>query len=317
VKNVFIAIVALFGAAVSASDAPVDVYVELLPPVVPFHRQAEYRIVVDVTGDVSVLLPDMVGKFGGVDVADVRRHSKVLKDGRRRLVESYVLDPIVAATYAIYPAEVQWGPEKKSVVVPSPALRVRELTEAEIEAAEAFAPIAGPLSVPKPLWLRPEFWLAVVAVGALAGALVVFGLTRREKAERAAAAPPPWEVAYERLRVLDEQNLPEAGRYKPYYIELSSILRYYIEDRFHLHAPEQTTPEFLDAAARSGLLSEVHQRLVAHFLRHCDRVKFARYEPTVEEMERSFEVVLQFVDETAPPPEHEGEGDWHEEVAVA
>ena len=59
---------------------------------------------------------------------------------------------------------------------------------------------------------------------------------------------------------------------------------------------------FLAAAAVSGVLTEQHQRLVAGFLRHCDLVKFAQYVPTVEEMERGFTAVLQFVDETVPIP---------------
>jgi hypothetical protein len=112
-------------------------------------------------------------------------------------------------------------------------------------------------------------------------------------------------VAYRRLRELDERHLSEEGRYEPYYVDLSAILRYYIEDRFHLRAPEQTTQEFLAASSTTGLFTGDHQQMLSELLKHSDRVKFAQYVPTVPEMERSFSAVLQFVDETVPKPEEQ------------
>ena len=106
---------------------------------------------------------------------------------------------------------------------------------------------------------------------------------------------------------LDERHLPKAGRYEPYYVDLSAILRYYIEDRFHLHAPEQTTPEFLAELSGSGYLDEGHERFLGAFLRHCDLVKFAQYVPTVNDMELRFTEVLRFVDDTVPSREEETE----------
>jgi len=288
-------------AGAAAADAPVEVQVTLEPPVIPFHRQARYTIAVDVAGDIEVKLPDMIGKFGGVDVHDVKRDIKPLKGERKRVTETYILDPILAATYPIAPAQVLWG-EGSKIVLPSPALRVRNLTEAETAAAERFEPIAGPVSAPKPFWLTWPFWAALCAGVVLVVCAVMYWLRRRERIERATSPPPAWQVAYERLRELDQRQLAQSGNFEVYYVDLSAILRYYIEDRFQLRAPEQTTPEFLGEAASSGVLSEVHQRLVASFLRHCDRVKFAQYRPMLEEMERGFEVVLRFVDETVPEP---------------
>ncbi|HOZ49001.1 MAG TPA: hypothetical protein PLO37_11300 [Candidatus Hydrogenedentes bacterium] len=303
-----LAIALISTATVWADDTPadaasVDVRVVLDPPVVPFHRPARYQLIVEVTGDVEVKMPDLLEEFAGIEVHDVERATEAIKGGHKRITDTYILDPVLKGTYAIAPAKVQWGPDAKTIIVPSPALRVRDLTEEELAAAERFEPNAGPLSVTKPFWLAWWFWAAsgVATVGLVAGMVLL--LKRRRKAEREVPSRPAWEIAYERLRELDERQLARAGKFEPYYVDLSAILRYYIEDRFRLHAPEQTTPEFLDAAARRGTLSDQHQRIVADFLRHCDRVKFARYEPTVEQMEKSFEVVLRFVDETVPEPE--------------
>jgi hypothetical protein len=142
------------------------------------------------------------------------------------------------------------------------------------------------------------------AMLALAGLVwFLYRYWRRPKTVSVAPPVPAWERAYERLRALDARQLPQSSEFEPFYVELSSILRHYIEDRFMLHAPERTTPEFLAEASGAGALTEDHQKLLAGFLRHSDRVKFAKFEPTVTEMDHSMSLVLHFVDETVPKPE--------------
>jgi hypothetical protein len=306
-----IGLLAYAGASAPAVPAPaaaaaVDVRTRLEPPAIPFHRQAQFSIVVEAPEGVDVKLPDMIEKMGGVPVSDVRRDTKELGKKRVRITETYVLDPVFSGQYGIEPVEVTWG-ENESVVVAGPGLTVRDLTEAEKAEAEKFADNAGPASAPG---LLNQYWkwvaIAAAAVAALAMA-VVWAVWLRKRAEKLAPPPPAWEVAYRRLRELDERQLPEAGKYEPYYVDLSAILRYYIEDRFHLRAPEQTTQEFLAASSTSGLFSLEHQQLLSELLKHSDRVKFAQYVPSVPEMERSFASVLQFVDETVPKPMEESQ----------
>ena len=111
-----------------------------------------------------------------------------------------------------------------------------------------------------------------------------------------------------RLTELLRRHPLESGRYGAYYVDLSAILRYYIEDRFNAHAPELTTPELLRVIGEASLLGEEQQAFLAEFLRHCDRVKFARYRPSTDEMKSGYAAVKRFVDETAPQaPTHEEE----------
>lgn len=287
---------------VAAERPAVDVRVTLDPPVIPFHRQARYTIVVEAPEDLDVQLPDMVDQFGGLEVADVRRDTQPLRRGRRRIAETYVIDPVFIGNYPIQPASVTWG-DADSITVPSPGLRVRDLTEEEHQAAMRFETIAGPITPANPLLRRWELWIALGGALLIAAGTAAYLLWSRKREAQVAPPLPPWDVAYRRLQELDQRRLSKAGKFGPYYVELSGILRHYIEDRFYLHAPEQTTPEFLLAAAGSGALSEQHQRILAGFLKHCDRVKFAQYVPNEREMERSFAIVLQFVDQTVPRPE--------------
>lgn len=283
---------------------PVDVRVTLDPSVIPFHHQATLSVVVEAPNDVNVNLPELSDRLGGLLVADVNRKTESLRKDRKRITESYTVEAVFAGDYAVPPIQVTWG-DDAGIEVPVPALKVRDLTPEEKAEAEKFEPIAGPYTPPG-FFERNWHWFALggTAVLMLLGA-GLYAWTLRKRIERAAPPIPPWEIAYGRLRGLDEKHLPDAGEYEPYYVELSAILRYYIEDRFHLHAPEQTTPEFLAAASGSGALEQEHQRILADFLRHCDRVKFAQYVPNVSEMERSFATVLQFVDQTVPKPKPE------------
>ena len=81
-------------------------------------------------------------------------------------------------------------------------------------------------------------------------------------------------------------------------MELSSIVRQYLEDRFDMRAPELTTEEFLVSVSDSPDLSVAHQRLLREFLHYADLVKFARMVPGEEDIRQAIERARQFLDET-------------------
>ena len=75
----------------------------------------------------------------------------------------------------------------------------------------------------------------------------------------------------------------------------------YVEGRFGIRAPEQTTKEFLQAARHHPSIREDHQRMLAAFLRAADMVKFAAQRPGPAECDRGIDAVL--VDEGGPVDE--------------
>ncbi len=130
--------------------------------------------------------------------------------------------------------------------------------------------------------------------------LVKLFLNKIKKGQKEFAYPskPAHQIAYEALELLRNKNLPVIGNVKEYYIDLSDIVRHYIENRFDIRAPEMTTEEFLFSLRDSGDLTGTHKNLLKEFLSHCDMVKFAKYGPTQEEIEGSFNVAKKLVDET-------------------
>lgn len=300
--STFVVVAVLFSAGAFGAADGVEVSVSIDPAVIPFHRQAAYTITVEAPNDADVKLPDMVGHFGGVNVYGVPEYREESIGGhRKRIRETYTLDAIWPGVYAIAPAEVHIG-DTEVVTMPSPALRVRALTEAEETEAMLFED-GAPAALPPAQWLLAPWQIAaIVAVVLIAAAVGAYMMRRRRGPAAPVIRKMPWEVAYERLKALDQRGLPEQGKFDSFYVDLSAILRYYIEDRFHVHAPEQTSPEFLAEVSAKGVFSADQRQMLGLFLRHCDLVKFARYEPTVKQMEGSFAEVLRFVDETAPRP---------------
>jgi len=79
---------------------------------------------------------------------------------------------------------------------------------------------------------------------------------------------PAHEIAFRALQELVADNPAEKGEVKLFYQRLSHILRCYIENRFSLHAPEQTTEEFLDNLRSSEDLNRRYNSLLKSFLEH-------------------------------------------------
>jgi hypothetical protein len=93
----------------------------------------------------------------------------------------------------------------------------------------------------------------------------------------------PRRYALGLLRQLEEERLPDQGLFDPFYVQLTRIVRQYIEQRFELKAPEQTTQEFLSELVHQSHFDSSMQQLLSHFLMEADLVKFAKVEPSFDE----------------------------------
>ncbi len=300
--------------------AQVQVEAILEPSEVPYYKQSFLRLVVEAPEGVEVKLPDLrpiliEAKLLNDQSAVADYSKEPLEEGRVRTTETYALDPIFVQDYTFAPISIAVGDE--TVTVPGPTLRIRELTEAEQVAVEQFdgAVVGGPAAMSRPLTERWQFWtlLAVMLVGTLV-ALIYWWRTHKQLQELDSEIDS-WAQALMRLDNLSERNLPRQGHYETYYVDLSAILRYYIEGRFQLHAPERTTQEFLAEMMAGDTFDADQQSFLKTFLRLCDRVKFAKHQPGIIEMEESFVQVRKFVEDTIP---HEMEVDTEtDEEAVA
>jgi hypothetical protein len=142
-------------------------------------------------------------------------------------------------------------------------------------------------------------WFAVFVVVVLIVAVLIIVKSRRKKevvAQRVFRSAHA--IAFGRLKELEGEGLVSAGKLKVFYERVSNILRYYIEDRFTLKAPERTTEEFLFELKSATVLADGDKDSLEKFLRHCDLVKFAKHEPDDEQVRLTVDLVRDFVDRT-------------------
>ena len=99
------------------------------------------------------------------------------------------------------------------------------------------------------------------------------------------------------LENLKAKKLWQQGKVKEYHIELTDILRHYIEKRFTVGAMEMTTSEIMTALQNKKDLEESREDLQM-MLQLADLVKFAKYAPSPIENENSMDKAFEFVRKT-------------------
>ncbi len=158
---------------------------------------------------------------------------------------------------------------------------------------------AGPGKLDPDVGGPPWMWILLgVSAVAVLGAGGVLVLRSRKQRAQVAARRSAYDEAVAKLGALEQRGAPDAESTDAWFVELSAIVRDYLEQRYEIRAPELTTEEFLQVASRNSNLKTDHRALLSAFLERADRVKFAGYRPDREESLASLEVARKFVEDT-------------------
>jgi hypothetical protein len=164
--------------------------------------------------------------------------------------------------------------------------------------ANAGAAIEAP-GEPFPTPFRGWWWVAAAAAAVAAGG-AAWLLLRRARTRRAAdeVELPPHVKALRALHRLRDASRTTPAQIEAFYVEVSQVLRVYLEERFGLHAPERTTEEFLRELEGGEELAKGHRRELERFLSQCDLVKFAAWVPGEAEHQTTWQLAAAFVEAT-------------------
>ncbi|MEO6759169.1 MAG: hypothetical protein ABIO24_06920 [Saprospiraceae bacterium] len=113
---------------------------------------------------------------------------------------------------------------------------------------------------------------------------------------------PPYELARKKLEVLARKNLWQSGQLKPYYAELTFILREYLQKRYGIPALESTTEETLAYLEQRDFPPALRQSLT-ETLQQADLVKFAKSSPPEFFHAQALQQVQMLVETTRPQPD--------------
>lgn len=154
-------------------------------------------------------------------------------------------------------------------------------------------------------WRKLAVSLAVGLLGAAVLSLLVLYLVRRFRKRRRQIKDIPREapevIARRRLNSEELQKLLEKREPKPYYTELTDIVREYLEGRFAIPAREQTTTEILQASESCDL--QGGRPFLRELFRVADWVKFAGAAAPFERWAADRDRTRQFVETTTPTAE--------------
>ncbi len=296
------------------SRGPVDVVVETDRKQLSIADRLNLTITVNAEEDYKVELPppidNKLAKFGIVDFSTSQ--PKLLDDGRVQIKRKYILEPFLSGEYVIPPLKILfWKKDahdgkKSSVETEKIKILVTSVLPDDLKDFKVHE-IVGPVRLPRSykalIWVLPILIIIILVIGAL---LIRRRRYLKEQAEKIPALPPH-EKALRALDALRNEKLVERGEIKKFYQKVSLILRVYIEDRFGLRAPEQTTEEFMETLRETNALPVKYQSLLEDFLTHCDMVKFAELQPNDIEIKKTFESCRAFIVGTIERDTDEGQ----------
>lgn len=283
-----------------ATRGPVTVRLRVTPESPLLSDVVTVDVTIESDDGVDVELPSMHGPLGAFTVRDFDEGLPALEGERRVQRLRYTVEPLATGTQLVRPVRVTFftgdGDARKRHRVATDPLKV-EVRVASDDATPDLAAIEGPrglVDVPAPL-LPFAWWWLLVGGGVVAIAIGSWWWRRRRRGPAPERRYTPEELAYLELQELIAADLVAKRDYSGFYVELTGIVRRYIERTTDIHAPEQTTEEFLAAMRGRGDFALERQQRLADFLEAADLIKFAGQIPGAEEIEASFDRAKAFV----------------------
>ena len=257
-----------------------------------------YRLTITHDSSISLTPPPIGANLGAFDVKDYEADDLTrLDDGRVKLESRFVLSTFTTGDYIIPPIPIEFftADSVRKILISEPVpIKVKSLIAEGADTAD-IREVKGPVSFDAGV----SVWYYIVAVAVIALALIGFLLWRRyrrKKEEEPVDTRRPWEIAFEDLARLDQDDLPAAGEFKQYYVRLTEIIRGFFGRVYRFAALDMTTEEFLGRATDENIDETMYDRIKA-FLMHADLVKFAKYVPETERITSDFDEAREIIDQ--------------------
>ena len=281
----------------------IDIKVDAEPTQVDVARDFFVTLTFTAPVGTTLALPDLRDRFTGFRVAeDFTEDPVAAADGSTTLVSRWRLVPEpVAPKYRLAPfvvtvmSQSSLDVRHSSSDTPSQTSQTSQTSfytsPVYFTSPAAREPVTGDMEIDPKKDLPPLSWKLVgwcALALALAAALVlgVWWTIKKIREMVRVHRMSPIERAYYELDRLLKKGLPGRGLYKDFYVELTMVVRRYVERKYGVKAPNMTTQEFLGELARRADDATVAQiggsAALKEFLESADLVKFAGVEATPE-----------------------------------
>ncbi|NOY89075.1 MAG: hypothetical protein GXO93_06770, partial [FCB group bacterium] len=257
-----------------------------------------YKITITYDSTYQLVPPPLGANLGAFDVKDYKPDIITrLPDGRIKSENIFILSTFTTGDYIIPPIPIVFilpDSSRKALLSESVPIKVKSLLIGANDSTDV-----------KPLKPQYEFkrnltpyyiWGGVILLLLIVIAVFIWLKVKRKKEPKEPVdLRPAWEIAFEKLVLLKQKELLSKEEYKLYYIELTEILRAYLEKMLEINVLDMTTEEFLATIKENHLPHDFYER-VESFLNHADLVKFAKYIPELKRAQDDFDEVHNMIE---------------------
>lgn len=284
---------------------PVTASVTITPGAPRIGDPISLQVEVSSAPDVEVFMPEFGQSMDRFTILDFAPREFTDEEGRTVAVQAYTLEAPRSGRLALPPLMIEFvdhRPDHEPAPEGEDAYEI--LTEriafdvASVLPEDADADLVPPRGNIEALPGDAPPWWVFVLLLLLLGAVGYVAWQRTAAWRERARVQSAYAAASGRLAALRRhpRNTPE--EMEAFFVELSALVRRYVEERFRLRAPELTTEEFLQVASASPDLTDAHRGFLQDFLNMADQVKFARLVPSEEDADRLLAAAGRFLEET-------------------
>lgn len=259
--------------------------------------------------------PEEGADYYGIEFSDLKIDTIDHGNGRIEHDYNYTIQAFDPGTVTFPPFRYVVGND----TIASEVVTLKVL-EVDLDTLTDIHPMESVISVPTKWYdVIPDWWIwifiGVACAGVVACCILLF---RRKKGIliKPEKITPPYDLAVMRLNGLQAKKLPQSGRDKEYYTELTDILRQYLDGRFGINAMEMTSTQIIDTL-RHNKETRPGSDLMKQILEIADFVKFAKVRPLPDDNIKAFNSAVKFVEDSKPLPPAEDENQEGKDTKTA
>lgn len=289
---------------VTTERGPLAATVEVTPKKPRLSDILTVTLTVTAATQIEVKMPEFQSAFDEFVVRDFQDPLPVTSSNQRTLKQIYQLEPRTAGELKIPAFTINYSgraTDKKlsanndddfdQLVTEELEFTVATIIDESSLSLDLLKPAAAPIALPEPV--KPFPWLQwLVAIASLLAGVAVWWI--RSKRIRPEDRPSPNEIANQELDQLVSDKSARVDL-RTFYVQLTGIVRRYIEAVTGVNAAEQTTEEFLSEMQDKRLFSDSSNQRLQQFLEASDLIKFAGQTPDSEAVESSIQAARQFI----------------------
>lgn len=249
-------------------------------------------------GNVAMPLLDSLGNFQILHQSELNTIDSI---GLKKTYRYIHLQQFEPGIYQINGIPLFWNHDglTDTVFSNSNLLYVKSIL---VDTTKDIKPIKGPIKIP--ITWKEILTIVLIILGIVfLILLIIYWLTKIKSKPKqkqvVVSKSKAHEIALKKLQKLESQKKWQSDDSKEYYLELSDILREYLEGRFNIPAKENTTIEILQSL-RSGMMQDDEKSMLKEILEISDLVKFAKWKPLTDENYTALKNSIQFVKRTKP-----------------